>query len=89
MTKEAFEAAFGPPGPDDDGASLADSPDGNGVPPAVKAFDPKAFDPKMFDIQLGAWFDQMVGTSTGGLLAIYCACGASREGRLSPVRQLG
>ena len=48
---------------------------------APKAFDPpEVFDPTMFDIQLGAWFDQMAGTSTGGLLAIYCACGAARGG---------
>jgi hypothetical protein len=28
---------------------------------------------ELFDIQLGAWFDQLAGTSTGGLLSLYCA----------------
>jgi hypothetical protein len=36
--------------------------------------------PAAFDIQLAAWFDQLSGTSTGGLLAIYCARGAARPG---------
>jgi hypothetical protein len=32
--------------------------------------------PAAFDIQIGAWVDQIAGTSTGGLLAIYCGWGA-------------
>lgn len=34
-------------------------------------------DATSFDIDLGDWFDQLAGTSTGGLLALYCEFAAS------------
>jgi hypothetical protein len=36
----------------------------------------KLTDIECFDVDLGDWFDQLAGTSTGGLLALYCkSCG--------------